>query len=635
MNLIGAIVSPEENSFVTALRDFRSLSLAEQAQTCLQFIRQSLDLSMMTRSRRLRVLMGSSPTLPAEIVALGIPDTAPPELRNEIAVASQAEFRPALFKTTTLDKAIDLPEPRALAQRRRQPVDAFRFDNVVIVSDRISEAQKSLILRKGLVPVHCKTSVELRAQLGVNKNICAFFVTGELSVPVKDFGEIIKSIARFSSFAWIRFPTDFPGKNGQQVVQLWRNHCGAEPASHRVSLQAGSDLTEADTDFMLQPRRVLEDYGGVEIRVGSLKASELTLFSSAAGLYYRPRGVSLHGDAPALAIREISTGRSGAKVLVVQHPSENGAIAKISSKDRALEEQMRFHLYLEGPSSPPGLLKPEAHFHGDDGIVLFPLIGDEFGSGMPAPTLLATMEDLWNDEVFQRDPEQLASRSAALKDAFSRLCETLAQLNSRRPPSIQVDLPLPAMPTPSIIQASPLKEIWQLPEDVYTVLDDASASYRTNGARALTHGDLHLENIILTKNHAVHIIDFASCGPGHPAVDLARLEMHLFLSCFRQTTFDREYIAFQRALTVDRQPIGALEHRFSAFFKLNINRICLAACVQARDRVADVLLRHSLSYADYVACKYLLCWQHLLHPASRTGLALATIEALSSAHPWS
>ena len=43
------------------------------------------------------------------------------------------------------------------------------------------------------------------------------------------------------------------------------------------------------------------------------------------------------------------------------------------------------------------------------------------------------------------------------------------------------------------------------------------------------HGDVHLRNILIRGESEVHLVDYAASGPGHPAVDLVRFELALYL----------------------------------------------------------------------------------------------------------
>ena len=122
-------------------------------------------------------------------------------------------------------------------------------------------------------------------------------------------------------------------------------------------------------------------------------------------------------------------------------------------------------------------------------------------------------------------------------------------------------------------------------------------------------------------------MDYEASGPGHPAVDLVRFELALYLGPVRQFEDDASSVAFQKALSIERATLEVLREGFPGFFRCHINAACAAGMTAARDAAIEVLRIHSGDSRDYLATKFLVAWQNLAIIGSQTGLARAVISA--------
>jgi hypothetical protein len=126
-----------------------------------------------------------------------------------------------------------------------------------------------------------------------------------------------------------------------------------------------------------------------------------------------------------------------------------------------------------------------------------------------------------------------------------------------------------------------------------------------------------------------HLIDYASSGPGHPAIDIVRLELALYLGCFKQLEEERRYEEFQRKLSFENADEAALERWCGGSCLPALNRVCIGGCVAARDQALEAVKAHGGDYKDYLAAKYLLAWQNLLIEGRQTSLTRSVINALA------
>lgn len=91
---------------------------------------------------------------------------------------------------------------------------------------------------------------------------------------------------------------------------------------------------------------------------------------------------------------------------------------------------------------------------------------------------------------------------------------------------------------------------------------------------AVIHGDIHLRNMLVADESKVHFIDYGSAGPGHPALDLVRLELSLYTGQVRQFEAESACIELQEALSVHFATLDVLRLKFAPFFQCRVNEVC-------------------------------------------------------------
>jgi len=158
----------------------------------------------------------------------------------------------------------------------------------------------------------------------------------------------------------------------------------------------------------------------------------------------------------------------------------------------------------------------------------------------------------------------------------------------------------------------------------------AEARFARLGCSAVVHGDVHLRNVLLRADRSSYLIDYGQSGPGHPAIDLVRLELALYLGVFKQTDAEEEGRRLQRVLSLDRGDWDAISSCFPRQVASVTNRVCLEGCALARDAAIEAVTAHGGTQQDYVATKYLLAWQSLIIEGLNTALARGIIDVLSN-----
>jgi aminoglycoside phosphotransferase (APT) family kinase protein len=159
--------------------------------------------------------------------------------------------------------------------------------------------------------------------------------------------------------------------------------------------------------------------------------------------------------------------------------------------------------------------------------------------------------------------------------------------------------------------------------------ETAKQKFKERERAAVSHGDVHLRNILIRGDRSAHLIDFAGSGPGHPAVDLARLEVSLFTEFLRPVRPENDYTNLQRRLSIDGASFDDLVKEFELDNGPRINKLCVHGCVAARDSALQVLREHGGGRSDYLAAKYLIAWQTMLLHGRQAILTRSIVRAIT------
>jgi hypothetical protein len=238
------------------------------------------------------------------------------------------------------------------------------------------------------------------------------------------------------------------------------------------------------------------------------------------------------------------------------------------------------------------------------------------------------LRELWNGQILGQDDAALQFRAETLGRAISNAAHALGDLNSRRAlPSAYAPVGNPPAKYFAKWDAAGLD--WGLGEEARTARAKAELKFERLASAGVVHGDVHLRNILVRGDTEAHLIDYAGSGPGHPAVDLARLELALYLGPMRQLDPEAKCIEFQRALSIDLGTAPALAAAFPTLHRSHINAACVQGCVAARDHALRAVRAHGGDESDYLAAKYLVTWQSLVMFGLNTGLNRSVIASLA------
>jgi Phosphotransferase enzyme family len=320
-------------------------------------------------------------------------------------------------------------------------------------------------------------------------------------------------------------------------------------------------------------------------------------------------------------------GFSGAKIAVVQVNQEGKhVVAKIDQKDHLLQEMKKFRRFIQKWDDK---LQPRPFLHGPAGVILFSLVPDETNPAEPAPMLEKRLKNLWDEEIFgPSNHQELDFKADNLKIGLRNIARAIGQLNMQEP--ITNEFLCWSNPDMKYFRELEKRHIaWNFCSQAIRARCLSKNRFSRLKECAVVHGDIHLGNILVRGDQDMHLIDYASSGPGHPAIDLVRLELALYLSCFKQLEDDSRYEVLQRRLSVDLADGTDIESSFERSLLPIVNKVCIGGCITAGDQALAAVKAHGGDHKDYLAAKYLVAWQNLLMPGSQISLTRSIINALA------
>ena len=565
----------------------------------------------------------------------------PAHLRVTVANAIPASARLEVYGpqpqalTPTAEKTTEAPSPVVEPDRRTQGgpetgAERPAYSTVLLLSHADHQhGNRRLLASAGLDPVVVGTPAELGRVLATSSDVCGCAIDQSALTLLDATAQnaLLETLARYSSFIAIRVHEaaglQVSRDSVSQIIKNARQR-GTLVPHNAISFQTNGTIRDAELSFYLNAAKLLQSPESASFVLGDLTPAEAHLLVATARARVRAESLDPELDSRPLTVRFLAGGRSGARLATVVCGETPTFVAKITSKHLALDEIRRFRTFVQPWNDE---LRPDCHFHGDAGVILFGLVRGDGGPSLPAESLEMRLGELWDRQWMQRDPEQVAEEEMFLAKALTRVAQTLSELNKHKP-GPNVDLQSFVNPPATHLDAVERGGfVWGLSDCAKRARRAAAERVRTMAGLAVVHGDVHLRNVLIRGESEVHLIDYAASGPGHPAVDLVRFELALYLGPVRQFENDVTSVAFQKALSIERATLEVLRKDFPDFFQCHINSACAAGMTEARDAALEVLQSHSGNSRDYLATKFLVAWQNLAIIGSQTGLARAVILA--------
>ena len=626
---IAQLLAGSPGQFEAATRD---LNRKGSAQIVVAFL-GALDRSELTNAeseRRLNVVLSRVPLDPEELATVA---RSGAKLHNFVLQNALTQLLPS--EVRRLVHRPDSPEvqaptkPRSLeiSTRPTPQIDALSYSVVVILSNEIDPAVRALLEGSRFSPLRFELLSSLEDFLRTSADVCSFLVESSFlqSLDADRQRSLFQLLGQYSTFALVRCQAEALRIDRTEVDDIIaRAHCTTSaPGYDRLAFADRSILHQAELAVLERVRsRLAAGDTNSRFLPDEITEDQIRLLGAAMTAYARQKQFNDRTELTSVSIRFLQGG-AGAKVALVRiNDLRWPVIVKLDTKSHVREEALRFRTYIEAYNRD---LRPEVHLHADAALIIFDVI--EAGTKPtiePAPTLAKVLQGYWLAEMFDvRNADDGSGILRAVIDAASGL----AVLNRQQCP----DRTFAIRANPLVLYIQQMEEAgfdWGFGDVGLTARSNAEGLLALKRDSGICHGDAHLGNILIDEDRG-HVIDYAYSGPGHPCVDLAKLELSIFFQAFHPFGTEQSIIDLQRDLTFRLASADDLISSHGALMKSRTNSLCMQLCVSVRDAAATVLEAHDIGWEHYRAAKLLSCWQALQSPNLPQGTVRAVISALT------
>lgn len=646
---IKKLASPSDDIFykkISQLPDAINLPSEAAALFAISFAKEMMKQSVLSariQANRLGAVLRKLNLDSEDIIKLSVlAQELSPSLKNTVAIflspsqrrilsgSGEENSREILIHDNT-DKQLDIES--GITAKRETDVILESKDNysTVILLSKIAnqDSNRELLKKNGFSPILFDNIDKLHQDLKSNSDVCACLVDSSFIKEMQESEQrhFIEELSSYSTFIWLRLDdTDLLINQDEVRNILKKARCQLTVDAKDLSIQANSTLRQKEISELRRAQEILQIHQSIQIIPGELSEEQSRILIAAAKEHARELRFAGEPTILKLVTKFLPGGRSDAKIaLVGLTPEGQYVVAKIDDKNNVINEIKRFRLFIQQWDNK---LQPKASFHGQAAVILFGLVSDGASSRLPAPMLEKCLEDLWNNELFElTDGHTLELNAENIGNGLENMTQALFDLNSRKPELSEFP---PANLGMDYFKRLEKKNItWGFADLHRIARDKAEGKFNVQAGSARVHGDLQLRNILVQNNLNMHLIDYAGSGPGHPAIDLVRLELALYIGCLKQLEDESRYIKLQEDLSIKLFDYSKLAQDYPESFRIAINRVCMRGCVSARDNAIKAVKSHGGSQEDYLAAKYLIAWQNLSMEGRQSSLARSIISALA------
>lgn len=585
------------------------------------------------RDRRIRLLVTS---LIAGITDLagflvGVRNRAPQAL-NAVRAALPPDLRPLAL---TAEGAIPFRAVSHEATAEAMLPDGGAVElsgalfGVALVGTEGEHSNNVALLRaSGLKPLRVATIPQLQ-ELGPS-GLCGFVVAPSAWSSLDEDGQraAIRTVSELSTFLFARVALDgLVAAVAASVTSIAAaTRCGPLDGE-RFCHGHSCELSPADVQTLLAAAELLTAAEAAGFYPLSVDEGDVRLLRLVAADRHRPCNPVAVSR---LGTRELSGGRSGARLYLLQPYSGAPFVVKLHTVD-ALSDELRRHRQWIA-SWEPNLTAPSLHLHLGRAAISYRLQAAADMSSQPAPTLEDAIERLRASEWdTTKDSGPMASD---LEAAVSRAADRLGELNrtavAPRAETAKMWLhwPLQDLGNQGIIPRLCNRDGQAV--DVLALTERAVTQLQPRAGCAVVHGDIHGRNILLIDRLPA-FIDYAASGPGHPLEDLVRLDATVRAAGLRALLDERDLCRLFASIYIVGETADTVLGRYPAVAASVAARLAVRCAAKIRASALDVAAAHGGGNADYLAMVTVVSGYVLAHRSPTSLVERALLAALAEA----
>jgi Ser/Thr protein kinase RdoA (MazF antagonist) len=528
--------------------------------------------------------------------ALNAVRSALPSHLRPLAMArpAQGDLSPTTEAIATLTASsspiVALPSPEA---------ELPLVPTVVLVGTEFEQAaNRAMLNRSGFHPLGV-SSLDLLWTMD-RQGLCGIVVASSAwsGLDVQGQDDAITRLCSWSTFTFTRISLEGLVEDiARRVPALLEVGLGRS-TSERFFHGANANLTPADIELIRASAALLSV--AEETRFVPLDAREdALLLRLIAG---QRRSLDRAVEVRLLGAAQMHGGKSKARIFMLQFEHERPFVVKLDEPSELRKELQRHQGWIAAWE--PNVTDPVIHHHEGRSAISYRLQAHPDGIDRPAPTLEAELERLrgmewWNREAGQDPALQLGE---ALEAAITRAADRLSELNKRPASGFGEQFWLD-WPAAGLAKRSVAHEVIGHDErtfDLASIVSKATELLAPMHDKGVVHGDIHGRNILLADRLPA-FIDYATSGPGHPLVDLVRLDAAVRHLVMRATVGEKALAALFVALYVNGTSATDLLASNPTLANSPSCRLVLTTAAKTRACALEVAARFQGGLREYLA----------------------------------
>jgi hypothetical protein len=617
--------------------------LADVLVRAIRCLDDALSLGPKERDRRLTYILGQmAPDDATLAVVARWAQAGALRSKNAILLSLPPHLRQSLYREAPGPEGLRTGDPPAaprisvLSVAHPVPVGDGEEDHesesraaLLLGTDDEHASNITLLAKHSFATPRCETEAQLQDLL--RTPLCGIVVGGSWW---KQFApsaheDALKRLCGISSLLWLRIDVEYlDAEVARNLPAIQRSVCTMDPSSATFCHASGCKLTEADVGTLSQAAAVLRVAAVSSFHPAEISAAESMLLRAAAAKHLRGHHPGADVRLHLLKTSFFANGRSEAKIVFVQ-PGDGGApfVVKLGPLAPLKDEMERFRQFVERWDDQT---RPELHFHDGVGAIVFRLIDAADSPGAPAPTLRERIEKMMNAELGSWG--EVPPDEENLTRAMDRVVARLAALNAQKQRAKVNNYGWMSDSVGNIVRTG---VTWQIAGSGGAALDVAALAaaaadrVRRLDGSATTHGDVHLDNILVSDDRDPSVVDYAQTGPGHPCFDLVRLNAAVTYKSVRMLGDEARVAGFLRASRVHGHDYTTIARDYPELVAASGNRLAARTGVTVRKRCLELLAQCGGDEKDYVAMELLVACHALTMIQPQSGIVRAAVRALA------
>lgn len=536
-----------------------------------------------------------------------------------------------------LRQSIDVPivgmVSRSSSSSLDVTVDEGGVQGVALLGLQDDHINNIVMLRDaGLSPLFISTvdMLEATAASGLCGVVVASSFWGQVGVDMHR--RTLERICELSTIVFFKISTiGLSHQLSAELLDIHRSATHGEPAAALFGHGESAQLTPADIRCLADLATLQSGASEGAFYPIGLKPSQAQLLKVVLARRSSTKGRK--NNSRTIFLKQLTGGKSGALVYLASPSGIHDPLVFKFDKRRELErELLAYKQWIDGWDGASA--EPTFNAHVGTQALTYRLEAEPGAPDQPAETLQDRLEVLRSAIVWARTPEEMEVVRVQSEDilvAIRRAIDALSRLNHKSAggtgDGFWLDWPINNAQNRGcemVVSDAAGKE-----RTVSAIVKEAAGRVQRWANIAVVHGDLHGRNVVL-RDRNPSFIDFFASGPGHPCVDIVRLDGVVRTVLCRAVFSEELSVRMLYRLYVDGVSFDQISTEFPAFVSSLENTVWIKTAIYARSMSLKLADHYGGGLEDYLAVSAVVSSYILMLGAPGSSIERALLGAIST-----